>query len=190
MDVSDRGKDPRKPRSQDSSSGAAARCPSVVPRQQWGAVAPRARSHMAGAAARAVIHHTALASCGGADSCGALVRRIQLAHMEGRGFDDIGYNFLIGGDGSVFEGRGWGIVGAHTKRCNADSLGIALMGHFSSEAPSPAALSAARQLLDCGVAQGHLRPDFTLLGHRDVGDTECPGDQLYQAMRQFANFKP
>ena len=39
------------------------------------------------------------------------------------GWDDIGYSFMIGGDGSVFEGRGWDRVGAHTYGFNKRSLG-------------------------------------------------------------------
>lgn len=39
-------------------------------------------------------------------------------------------SFLVGGDGAVYEGRGWGVVGAHAKGNNHDSLGIAFMGNF------------------------------------------------------------
>lgn len=43
------------------------------------------------------------------------------------------FSFIVGGDGTVFEGRGWGVVGAHTKYNNDDSLGIAFMGNFNSK---------------------------------------------------------
>lgn len=33
----------------------------------------------------------------------------------------------------MYEGRGWGVVGAHTKGNNHDSLGIAFMGNFNSK---------------------------------------------------------
>lgn len=35
--------------------------------------------------------------------------------MESRNWWDIAYNFLIGGDGAVYEGRGWDSEGSHTK---------------------------------------------------------------------------
>lgn len=41
-------------------------------------------------------------------------------------------SFLVAGDGTVFEGRGWGVMGAHAKDHNSDSLGIAFMGNFNS----------------------------------------------------------
>lgn len=40
---------------------------------------------------------------------------MQTYHIESKSWDDIGYNFLVGGDGSVYEGRGWDKQGAHTK---------------------------------------------------------------------------
>lgn len=45
------------------------------------------------------------------------------------------FSFLVGFDGTVFEGRGWGVVGAHAKGSNHDSLGIAFMGNFNSTFP-------------------------------------------------------
>jgi hypothetical protein len=53
--------------------------------------------------------------------------------MDNRGWQDIGYNFLIGGDGNVYEGRGWGIWGAHVPRYNSKSIGICVIGDFQSE---------------------------------------------------------
>lgn len=56
------------------------------------------------------------------------------------------FSFLVGGDGTVYEGRGWGVVGAHTKGNNHDSLGIAFMGNFNSKHATISIL-AARKLL-------------------------------------------
>uniref|UniRef100_A0A4W5KLN8 Peptidoglycan recognition protein 5 n=1 Tax=Hucho hucho TaxID=62062 RepID=A0A4W5KLN8_9TELE len=157
----------------------------VVTREQWGAAAPRCQEILKCPAKRVVIHHTALLHCRGIRDCMDQLIHIQTIHMQDRNFDDIGYNFLIGGDCTVYEGRGWGVMGAHTKDNNRDSLGIAFMGNFNHESPSPAALSSVKQLLQCGVSQGHLHPGFTLLGHRDLGDTECPGERLYAALKHL-----
>ncbi|KAJ8256361.1 hypothetical protein COCON_G00185130 [Conger conger] len=156
--------------------------PKVVSRCQWGALEPVSRERLQGPAQRAIIHHTALWPCRSAQDCIAQLRHAQKLHMHHRDFYDIGYNFLIGGDGTVYEGRGWGIVGAHAKGNNSDSLGIAFMGNFNDERPSPAALASTRQLLQCGVRLGYLHPAYALQGHRDVAKTECPGDALYEAL--------
>ncbi|KAK9752004.1 hypothetical protein QE152_g4582 [Popillia japonica] len=39
-------------------------------------------------------------------------------NMDSNGWADIGYNFLIGGDGYIFQGRGWDKLGAHVKSFN------------------------------------------------------------------------
>uniref|UniRef100_A0A674NIU8 Peptidoglycan recognition protein 5 n=1 Tax=Takifugu rubripes TaxID=31033 RepID=A0A674NIU8_TAKRU len=90
--------------------------------------------------------------------------------------------FLVGFDGTVFEGRGWGVVGAHAKGFNNESLGIAFMGNFNNDTPSSEAVLSVRQLLHSGVSQGFLCPDFALMGHRDLSATECPGANLYAAL--------
>ncbi|KAH9375601.1 hypothetical protein HPB48_013815 [Haemaphysalis longicornis] len=66
---------------------------------------------------------------------------------------DIGYNFVIGGDGRVYEGRGFGVEGAHTLGHNTDSLGIAFTGDYRHTRPSDKMLAAAQRLIECGVRQ-------------------------------------
>lgn len=63
---------------------------------------------------RVIIAHTATDGCNTQAQCTFRVRFIQTFHIESRNWDDIGYNFLIGGDGAVYEGRGWLQQGAHT----------------------------------------------------------------------------
>lgn len=62
-----------------------------------------------------IIAHTATEFCETQAACVFRVRFIQTFHMESRNWDDIAYNFLVGGDGAVYEGRGWHKQGAHTK---------------------------------------------------------------------------
>ena len=44
---------------------------------------------------------------------------IQDWHINGNGWCDIGYSFLVGGDGNIYEGRGWDEIGAHTGGFNS-----------------------------------------------------------------------
>lgn len=53
---------------------------------------------------------------------------------------------------------------------------------ISDESPSLQALSAVRALIQHGVAKGYLQPNFVILGHRDVADTQCPGGKLYSLL--------
>uniref|UniRef100_A0A8C1VZ26 Peptidoglycan recognition protein 5 n=1 Tax=Cyprinus carpio TaxID=7962 RepID=A0A8C1VZ26_CYPCA len=151
----------------------------VVSRRGWNAVEARDRTEMKNPAQTVIVHHTALLYCAHPRDSVSELAHIQHMHMQERGFDDIGYNFLISGDGTVYEGRGWGIVGAHAKEHNFSSVGIAFMGNFNDELPSSVSLSALLRLLHSGVLHGHVQPNFVLVGHRDVAKTECPGKNLY-----------
>lgn len=157
----------------------------IVSRKGWGAVSPKHDATKISLAHRVVIHHTANPSCKNQKEYFARLLSIQRVHMSERNFDDIGYNFLVGGDGTVYEGRGWGVKGAHAKDNNDDSLGIAFMGHFENGMPSSEAMSAVKQLLQLGVSGGFLNPEFTVIGHRDLGDTSCPGEKLHAELHQL-----
>ena len=50
-----------------------------------------------------------------------------------QGWDDIAYNFLIGGDEKVYIGRGWDTVGAHAGSTyyNSHSIGTSIIGNYN-----------------------------------------------------------
>jgi N-acetylmuramoyl-L-alanine amidase len=126
-----------------------------------------------------VIHHTEMGECYTVQDCIIVMRSIQDFHMDGNGWSDIGYSFLIGGDGTVFQGRGWDRVGAHAPGYNDKSIGISLIGNFMVELPPDVEMEAAKSMIECGIELGYISPEYLLYGHRDVTDTDCPGDVLY-----------
>ena len=77
----------------------------------------------------------------------------QLSYISGNGWDDIGYNFLVGEDGNAYEGRGWDVVGAHALSWNNESHGICMMGTFHTILPNQAALDTITSLMQCGISQ-------------------------------------
>lgn len=108
--------------------------------------------------------------------------------MESRGWDDIAYNFLIGGNGFVYVGRDWDKMGTHTKEYNQDSIGIAFIGTFNSIEPSEKQLLAAQRLLELGIQNGKLHPNYRLLGHRQLMATQSPGDKLYEIIKTWPHW--
>lgn len=107
------------------------------------------------------------------------VRAIQDFHMRTRGWSDIGYNFLVDYLGRIYEGRGWTAVGAHAKGHNTESIGVCFIGKDGDA--TPPAKRAIRWLAD----EANRRAGKTLRrnGHRDVGVTSCPGNDLYAWVR-------
>lgn len=79
-----------------------------------------------------VVHHGGMRKyCTTMGECAAIVRSYQNYHIDFNGWNDIGYNFLVGEDGNVYEGRGWEAVGAHAPTYNTRSIGICIIGDFT-----------------------------------------------------------
>ncbi|CAG2175552.1 unnamed protein product, partial [Oppiella nova] len=92
------------------------------------------------------IHHTLNPDqCHNQAECVAAVQRVQNWHMDGRHWCDIGFNYLLGGDGRIYEGRGWYAVGAHTLGMNDKLVAIALIGNYESVAPPKKMLDLAQK---------------------------------------------
>lgn len=179
----------------------------IVPRQNWGctpvtcpAAAPPSFTNVT----HLVVHHSAGANQ--AADWAAVVRSIWVLHVRGNGWNDIGYNYLIDPDGVLYEGRagGDGVLGAHFSGVNTGTMGVCLLGTFSTQAATPQALATLRALLttkarrwqvDAGGRSPHAASGLELnviSGHRDAGlspratsTTECPGNGLYAVLPEL-----
>jgi hypothetical protein len=187
--------------------------PAIVPRSGWNADEKIRRNTPAYASAirLAVVHHTAGANGYTAAQSPAIVRAIELYHVKGNGWNDIGYNFLVDRFGTVFEGRFGGIernvIGAHAEGFNTGSVGVAVVGEYSSLAVSPQVRDSLAKLLAWRLDLAHVDPLSTLSfisggnarfpaglpvflrtvsGHRDTGFTDCPGTALYNLLNGIA----
>lgn len=161
----------------------------LLSRADWGARMPKQVDYFTGPAPYVIIHHSYIpAACYSTPDCMRSMRDIQTFHQVDRGWNDIGYSFGIGGDGVIYTGRGFNVVGAHAPKYNDKSVGIVLIGDWRTELPPAPMLKAAKDLIAFGVAQGYIDPAYKLLGHRQVRDTECPGGRLFQEISTWPNF--
>lgn len=146
--------------------------PRYVTRAEWGARAPLSKSTMTSVEA-IILHHTTGATLGAALS-DDWVRSIQDEHFN-NGWVDIGYSFLYDAYGAIFEGRGWGVTGAHTVGWNSRGHAFAYLGN--GDEPLPAAAQGALEWL---VHESDRRFGAKeIIGHRTVNPTHCPGDWIY-----------
>lgn len=108
-----------------------------------------------------------------------IVEEIRRWHVEGNGWRDIGYHFIIGYDGEVEEGRPLDETGAHTYGHNYGSVGICLIGpgdtidnpqkHFTT-----AQLNALEDLIL--ALQSDYKSITSVTGHNDYTSAKtCPG---------------
>ncbi|NXW92868.1 PGRP2 amidase, partial [Alopecoenas beccarii] len=169
-----------------------AACPPIVPRCMWGARPYRGTPKpLTLPLASVFIHHTLSPAvpCRSFAACARAMRAMQRFHQDTRGWDDIGYSFVVGSDGNIYQGRGWRWVGAHTKGHNSRGYGVGYVGDFSAAPPDAAALALVRdELLPCAVRAGRLRPEHAVRGHRQLGSTRCPGDALFREIRTWRGF--
>ena len=118
-----------------------------------------------------------------------MVRGFQRYHMVTNGWCDIGYHFLIGRDGTIYEGRPLTQLGAHVGGHNTGNIGIAFVGCFDrscpssmgSRTPSDAAIRSAGALIyRLSRVYGISVSSRTVLGHRQHSgqSTACPGQYL------------
>ena len=185
----------------------------VTTRAEWGANA----SYMSWdpdyeSAGHVVVHHTAGTNNYSAGQSASIVRGIYYYHAVTLDWGDIGYNFLIDKYGTVFEGRSGSVaapagemsVGAHARGVNTGTMGLSMMGDYSSVSPSDAQLSSVGRMAGwflkrAGIADANGRAGLhvwtteryqagstismpRILGHRDVGYTTCPGNVGYSKL--------
>ncbi|HEY6797943.1 MAG TPA: N-acetylmuramoyl-L-alanine amidase, partial [Kineosporiaceae bacterium] len=191
-----------------ATAAAATPEPQIIDRSAWGADESLVKAApVVNASVRAIVlHHTDTLNSYTPEQAFAQVRSLYAFHTTVRGWNDVGYNFIVDRYGRVFEGRRGSItravMGAHAGGFNAQTLGIAVLGTFSTTRLPAAVENALVPLVawksaEFGVdpagrttltsaggsytryAAGTRVPVYGLVGHRDVDSTECPGDAAY-----------
>lgn len=181
--------------------------PSLIPQDVWRKDLPEpAPNPTQTEVSHLIIHHSATSNT--ASDYVQVVRNIYLYHVNSNGWDDVGYNYLIAPDGTLFAGRdgqgkeGDNIKGAHFCGKNSNTMGVCLLGNFSEIPPSDTMLGTLVELLAWKILKEGLQPlekDFhpkgsasgfnlpVISGHRDGHKdgvfegckTECPGNYTY-----------
>jgi len=132
---------------------------------------------------RLTVHHTGANTRALGLSDLQAVQRIETYHRDERGWACVGYHFLIGDDGLIYEGRPLAMQGAHVRDANEGNIGISCIGVFDQELPSPAQLRSLSWLL--GRLRQHIGLSAqTVYGHRDLSPSTCPGDALYAWLQE------
>ena len=188
--------------------------PAIISREQWGAdESIRTAAPSYGETVRVgFVHHTASSNDYTAAQAAAMVRGIYAYHVKSNGWSDIGYNYLVDRFGRAYEGRAGGldrfVVGAHTGGFNRESVGVSLLGDFSTVPPSATTLDTLTDVLAWKLGAAYRDPavravltsagggtskyaagrsvSFDVVsGHRDAGNTSCPGATTYARMGEI-----
>lgn len=129
----------------------------------------------------AVVHWQGLGrGAVGPEASAAQLRGFQRFHMDTHGWDDLGYHFAIPRGcpvGTVYEGRGFGVYGAHSGNSTANArLGILVM--FGQDDGEPTADQYSTLI---AFLAAHASGPLT--GHLEWSGTSCPGPALMAWVR-------
>lgn len=155
----------------------------LVTRAQWGARKPAAIPDYLASTRGVKIHYS-----GSPESldmvtdhalCARRVRQIQAGHMDGNGWNDVGYSFLVCPHGYVHEGRGvHRLPAANGSGLNSGHYAVlGMVGNAGLVVPSDDMLNGIRDAIDYCRAKGAAGQEIR--GHRDGYATDCPGPKLY-----------
>ena len=135
-----------------------------VERNEWGARPPiKPLPDMENQPARyIVVTHTQTKSCFYRAQCLPLVRSIQDFQINFNDWIDIGPNFLVAGDGGVYIGRGWDKESANSHKLYKDSIDISFIGTYREEKPTEAQRETIKDLVDLGVREKKIQPNFKI----------------------------
>ena len=123
------------------------------------------------------------------------VDEIRRWHVDGRGWSDIGYHWLIYLDGSIIEGRPEKRIGAHTKGQNKNSIGISYVGGVSNiknkskKFPAEDTRTPEQIIsLDCLLKDLLIKyPNSKIQGHNEYSNKACPSFDVQKEYKYLSN---
>ena len=156
----------------------------IVKRSAWTDLPVKGNNNPMGTVTRITIHHTGEHGNWADLPDTEIVQRIEKYHRNEKEWAAIGYHFLVGKDGRIYEGRPARYQGAHVSTQNENNLGISVIGDFTDRLPSDRQLSALTSFLNdqrrlYGVGKSRV------YGHRDLHASLCPGAILYAWVKRY-----
>ena len=169
--------------------------PTIISRQEWGARLPNGSYSNMPYYDKLTIHHAAGWGARNLQEGILAVQSIQDFHIDGRGWTDIAYHFLIDKAGNIFQGRPETVIGAHVMNHNTGNLGVCILGcyhpeetsYFCNDHLTQESRDAAVHLF-AWLADKFNYKDRVLLGHRDYYDyphTSCPGNNIHKLLPEI-----
>ncbi len=146
----------------------------LLPRQAWGALPPEPgmTDHDI---SRITIHHAGTAT----GTVGPAQFRGWQAHHLSLGWPDLAYHYIVGRDGTLWEGRSWTKAGdTDTDYDPFGHLLVVVEGFFEVDVPTAGQLETLARIVAYGAGRFDV-PVTEITGHRDHAATTCPGENLY-----------
>ena len=151
----------------------------IVSRRQWGARKPKDRSYQDPRSVRELfIHYSESPSASSLSEQKKIMRGLQDFHMDGRGWSDIAYNYLVfnGSRPRVFYGRGARVIPAAQLNHNTGTVAVCVVMRAGDKLWWQTKLQLRRVVYH--LRRKIIKRNVPVRPHSAVTETSCPGDQL------------
>ena len=151
----------------------------IISRRQWGARKPKDRSYQDPRSVRELfIHYSESPSASSIRQQKQIMRDLQDFHMDGRGWSDIAYNYLVfnGSRPRVFYGRGARVIPAAQLNHNTGTVAVCVVMRAGDKLTWQTKLQLRR--LVWHLRAKVIKRNVPVKPHSAVTQTSCPGDQL------------
>ena len=167
--------------------------PVVISRDEWNANPPKNNYSYHPYLNRLTLHHAAGWQAWSIEEGKAQVKAIQEFHQNGRGWNDIGYHFLVDLAGNIYQGRPEIVIGAHVGGANTGNIGVCILGcYHPPETGWPCYDMMTKDTQDAlihlysWISDTYEIDPHVLKGHRDYfGTTVCPGDNVWPLLPEI-----
>ena len=113
------------------------------------------------------------------------LKSIHQLHLD-NGWAGVGYHFIVHKNGVIEHARPIERVGAHAYKHNRYTVGICMTGNLDIGVPTLEQTLATEKLVAALCFQYDIAPSRkTIVGHRDLCDTACPGYNFYPRMPEL-----
>ncbi|XP_054264774.1 peptidoglycan recognition protein 3-like [Macrosteles quadrilineatus] len=148
----------------------------VVSREEWGAVVPTGSKKLKLPAPNVIFTYCTHRKkkewplCMDHEECCRTLRDMQEYYMKEELMRDLPYNFIVGGDGTIYEGRGWYVKPAKNenwKELYGRSVEIAYMGDHHERRPNKKMWRAAWDFVVMSVDTMHIENFYEFIENYD-----------------------
>lgn len=122
-----------------------------------------------------IVHHSA--------AIGQTAEDYARYHVQSKGWPAIGYHFVIEINGDIIQANPINKISYHVANHNSPSIGICLSGDFTKQEPTSQQLKSLKKLIQ--YLRKQLPQPLEVYGHRDYGQTSCPGHNLAKHLYKF-----
>lgn len=160
---------------------------SLVYRKQWGGKPPKTTpTRLKHPVDLIIISCDRKQFCNSSESCQSAVRMLQKNHQSVKRFLDIGYNFMIGGDGRIYVGTGWD----YRNFLRKTSIGINFLGNFVYDELTEDMIDAFQELVKQGLQLEKISNDYKLVGENQTDPHAylSPGPNVVKLMNNWSHF--